>query len=76
MLAASMQLCLGVQQQACMFADMHPAGCKAVGMLQRILPGMFDCRSCCVQCIYAWLERKNTCPLCESPMDLQDDILL
>lgn len=30
----------------------------------------------CLQCIYAWLERKNTCPLCESPMDLQDDILL
>lgn len=29
-----------------------------------------------MQCIYAWLERKNTCPLCESPMDLQDDILL
>ncbi|KXZ52858.1 hypothetical protein GPECTOR_8g24 [Gonium pectorale] len=20
-------------------------------------------------CIYAWLERKDTCPMCESPMD-------
>eukprot|EP00879_Flechtneria_rotunda_P016846 GHRR01017633.1.p1 GENE.GHRR01017633.1~~GHRR01017633.1.p1 ORF type:complete len:230 (+),score=47.96 GHRR01017633.1:442-1131(+) len=29
-----------------------------------------------MQCIYAWLERKSTCPLCESPMDLQDDVLL
>ncbi|KAF6260534.1 hypothetical protein COO60DRAFT_1269386 [Scenedesmus sp. NREL 46B-D3] len=29
-----------------------------------------------MQCIYAWLERKNTCPLCERPMDLQDDIML
>lgn len=29
-----------------------------------------------MQCIYAWLERKATCPLCESPMDLQDDVLL
>ncbi|KAF8071255.1 Sod2 [Scenedesmus sp. PABB004] len=29
-----------------------------------------------MQCIYAWLERKSTCPLCESAMDLQDDILL
>lgn len=29
-----------------------------------------------MQCIYAWLERKSTCPLCERPMDLQDDIML
>eukprot|EP00775_Hariotina_reticulata_P004327 gene4327-4580_t len=29
-----------------------------------------------MQCIYAWLERKSTCPLCERPMDLQDDIIL
>jgi hypothetical protein len=29
-----------------------------------------------MQCIYAWLERKNTCPLCERPMDVQDDVML
>lgn len=29
-----------------------------------------------MQCIYAWLERKATCPLCEAAMDLQDDLLL
>lgn len=29
-----------------------------------------------MQCIFAWLERKSTCPLCESPMDVQDDVLL
>lgn len=42
------------------------------GLSAVVLPAV--CR--CLQCIYAWLERKNTCPLCESPMDLQDDILL
>eukprot|EP00877_Chromochloris_zofingiensis_P001105 jgi/Chrzof1/10996/Cz05g19290.t1 len=29
-----------------------------------------------MQCIYEWLERKDTCPLCESKMVFEDDLLL